>query len=151
MNIPTQAHSGPRQVYEVTIRATPDQIWQAITTPEFTARYFHGARITVTRERYVSVGTDDSLWGDAAVLEYDPPRRLVHGWDSKYDAELAAEPTSRVTWEIEPTGDGVTRLTVIHDQLEDSPRTAASVSGAGWMGVLHGLKALLEDGESEQA
>ena len=28
------------QVYQVFIRATPEQIWEAITTPEFTARYF---------------------------------------------------------------------------------------------------------------
>jgi uncharacterized protein YndB with AHSA1/START domain len=133
------------QVYRVTINATPERIWEAITTPEFTARYFHGARITVTPDRYLSIGTDESIWGDAAVLEFDPPRRLVHGWDSRYSAELAEEPTSRVAWEIIPRGDDMTELTVTHDQLERSPKTAASVSGPGWMGVLNGLKALLED------
>jgi uncharacterized protein YndB with AHSA1/START domain len=35
------------QVYEVSIKATPEQIWEAITQPDWTARYFHGARITV--------------------------------------------------------------------------------------------------------
>lgn len=140
----TPIHTDTRQVYRVTINATPEQIWEAITTPEFTARYFHGARITVTPERYVSIGTDDSIWGDSAVLEFDPPRRLVHGWDSMYDAELAREPTSRVTWEIAPRADGACDLTVTHDELEHSPKTAASVSGPGWMGVLTGLKALLE-------
>ncbi len=137
------------QVYRVTIRATPEQIWEAITTPEFTARYFHGARITVTPERYLSIGTDDSVWGDAAVLEFDPPRRLVHGWDSRYNAELAEEPTSRVTWEIAARSDDETELTVTHDQLEQSPKTAASVSGPGWTGVLTGLKALLEGSGSD--
>lgn len=146
MNTPTEARPWATQVYEVTIRATPEQIWEAITTPEFTARYFHGARITVTPDRYLSIGTDDSIWGDAAVLEFDPPRRLVHGWDSKYDPELAAEPTSRVTWEIAAEPGGLTRLTVVHDQLDESPRTAQSVSGEGWMGVLNGLRAALEDG-----
>ena len=38
-------------------------------------------------------------------------------------------------------------LTVTHDQLEHSPKTAASVSGPGWMFVLSGLKTLLETGE----
>jgi hypothetical protein len=38
-------------------------------------------------------------------------------------------------------------LTVVHDQLEASPKTAASVSGAGWMMVLSGLKTLLETGK----
>lgn len=35
------------------------------------------------------------------VLESDPPRRLVHTWRSLYDDDMAAEPESRVTWEIE--------------------------------------------------
>ena len=34
----------------------------------------------------------------------------------------------------------MTELTVTHDQLDHSPKTAASVSGPGWMGVLNGLK-----------
>jgi hypothetical protein len=54
---------------------------------------------------------------------------------------------SRVTWEIEPQDGGVSKLTLVHDQLENSPKTAASVSGAGWMFVLSGLKTLLETGE----
>jgi len=87
-----------------------------------------------------------SMWGDDMVLEADRPRRLVHSWRSLYREDLAAEPPSRVTWEIEPQPGGMTKLTVIHDQLEESPKTAASVSG-GWMLVLSGLKTLLETGE----
>ena len=74
-------------------------------------------------------GPDGADWGDGPVLEFDPPRRLVHEWRSAYDPELAKEPPSRVTWEIEDTGDGSCRLTVVHDRLDDSPRTARSVSG----------------------
>jgi len=135
------------QVYQVFIKSTPEQIWEAITTPDFTRRYFHGARITVTPESYRSLGPDDSVWGDAQVLEFDPPRRLAHGWDSLYSAELAAEPTSRVTWEIEPQEGGYCLLTVTHDELENSPKTAQSVSGTGWIMVLSGLKTLLETGQ----
>jgi uncharacterized protein YndB with AHSA1/START domain len=76
------------------------------------------------------------------------PERLVHGWRSLYDEELALEPQSRVTWEIEPAGDGVTKLTVVHDQLEHSPKTAASV--AGWTQILGGLKTLLESDERSE-
>ena len=69
------------------------------------------------------------------MLESDPPRKLVHGWVSAYDPELAAEEPSRVTWEIEPQDGGITKLTVVHDQLEGAPKTAESVAG-GWMYVL---------------
>ena len=131
------------QVYQVFIRATPEQIWDAITTPEFTARYFHGARITVTPDHYESRSPDGAMWGDAETYEWDPPRRLSHGWRSMYDEEMAQEEESRVTWEIEPQGNGTTLLTVVHDRLEGAPKTATSVSGRGWMGVLSALKTLL--------
>jgi len=71
----------------------------------------------------------------------------VHGWRSLYHPELAEEPESRVTWEIEPQDGGVCKLTVVHDELEGAPKTARSVSGVGWMHVLSGLKTLLETGE----
>jgi len=134
------------QVYSVFIRATPEQIWDAITKPEFTERYFHGARVEVRDGRRFSRLGDDLAW-DEPVLEEDPPRRLVHGWTSYYDPEMAAEESSRVTWEIEPQEDGTTLLTVVHDQLENSPKTAESVSGVGWMYVLSGLKTWLETGK----
>jgi uncharacterized protein YndB with AHSA1/START domain len=137
------------QVYRLFIRATPEAIWEAITRPEFTAKYFYGARIEVTRDRrrtYSPDGGDD--WGEGAVLEYDPPRRLVHEWRSRWNPELAAEEPSRVTWEIEQQEEGgVALLTVTHDRLEGAPKTAASVAGPGWMMVLSGLKTLLETGE----
>jgi uncharacterized protein YndB with AHSA1/START domain len=136
------------QVYQVFIKATPEQIWEAITKPEFTQRYFHSAQIEVTPERYLSHGPNGEVWGDAQVAEFDPPRRLVHGWRSLYDPELAKEDESRVTWEIEAQDDGVSLLTVVHDQLEGAPKTAAGVAGVGWMHVLSGLKTVLETGEA---
>jgi uncharacterized protein YndB with AHSA1/START domain len=132
------------QVYSVFIRATPDQVWDAITKPEFTQQYFYGVRIEVRDGRRFSV-LGDTDW-DEEVLEADPPRRLVHQWVSYYDPELAAEEPSRVTWEIEPQDGGVTKLTVVHDALEGAPKTAESVAG-GWMFVLSGLKTLLETGK----
>lgn len=135
------------QVYRIVIKATPQQIWDAITLPEFSRRYFHGAAITVTPERMTSFGPDGSSWGDSQVLEWDPPRRLAYGWQSAYDDEAGREPESRVTWEIESRDDGLCLLTVIHDRLENSPLTREGVSGAGWAGVLSALKTLLETGE----
>jgi uncharacterized protein YndB with AHSA1/START domain len=135
------------QVYQVFIKATPEQIWDAITKPEFTRRYFHNAAITVTPKRRETRGPNGEVWGDTDVIEYDPPRKLVHGWCSLYDQELAEEEESRVSWEIEPGDDGVSLLTVVHDRLEGAPKTASKVAGVGWMGVLSSLKSFLETGE----
>ena len=132
------------QVYSVFIRASAEQVWDAITKPEFTQKYFFGARIELRDGRRFSA-LGDTAW-DEEVLEAEPPRRLVHRWISAYDPELAAEAPSRVTWEIEPQEGGVTKLTVVHDRLEAAPKTAASVAG-GWSYVLSGLKTLLETGE----
>jgi uncharacterized protein YndB with AHSA1/START domain len=141
------------QVYSVFIRATPEQVWDAITKPEFTTRYFHGTRIESTFEPgapYLSLaGDSDETLVDGEVLESDPPRMLKHTWRALYDPETASEPFSRVTWEIEPQEGGVTKLTVVHDQLEAAPKTAESVTG-GWSYVLSGLKTLLETGEPLQ-
>ena len=134
------------QVFTIFIRATPEQIWDAITRPEFTVRYFHRSRITITPERRASLAPDGSVRGDTAVEVFDPRRRLVHGWRSLYDPAMAGEAPSRVTWEIEPAGPRVCRLTLTHDQLDGAPLTAASVSGAGWMFVLSGLKSVVETG-----
>ena len=134
------------QVYRVYIKATPQAIWDAITKPEFTQRYFYGARIENSSERHRALGPDGSVWGDSPTFEYDPPRKLVHGWSSLYDPDLADEEESRVSWEIEPQDGGYCKLTVTHDRLEGAPKTAASVSG-GWMMILSGLKTLIETGE----
>jgi uncharacterized protein YndB with AHSA1/START domain len=141
----TQAPSA--QVYPVFIRATPEQIWEAITNPDLTQRYFYGIRIEVADGMRRVSGPDKTPWGTDPVIECDPPHRLVHAWSSSYNPELADEPESRVTWEIEAVGDHYSRLTLTHDQLERSPKTAAEVEGVGWMMVLSGPKTLLETGQ----
>ena len=134
------------QVYQVFIKASPEVIWDAITKPEFTSKYFHGVTIDTSPEERRSYSGSE-LKSVQEVLEFEPPRRLVHSWISYYDSEMAAEEPSRVSWEIEPQEGDYSLLTVVHDQLEGAPKTAASVSGAGWMMVLSGLKTLLETGE----
>ena len=133
------------QVYSIFIKASPEQIWDAITKPEFTQKYMYGIPVTVTRQRF-----DGGQAVQGGVLEYEPPHRLVHAWQALYDPEMAEEDESRVTWELEPHDGGVTLLTVVHDQLEGAPKTAESVSGPGWMMVLSGLKTLVETGKPLQ-
>ncbi len=139
------------QVYELYIRASPEQVWDAITTSEFRRKYFFGTSVESTFEAGAPMRTispdGSEVWGDNTVLESDPPHRLVHTWRSLYDAELAQEEDSRVTWQIDPADGGLSKLTLIHDRLEGAPKTAAHVSG-GWMWILSNMKTLLETGEA---
>ena len=138
------------QVYQLYIKATPEQVWEAITSNEFRTKYFHGSSVESTFEKGATIrawSPDHSeLWNDNEVLESDPPRRLVHTWRSMYDPAMAAEDDSRVTWEVTSQDGGISKLTLTHDQLERAPKTAQSVSG-GWMLILCGLKTVVETGE----
>jgi uncharacterized protein YndB with AHSA1/START domain len=137
------------QVYSIFIRASAEQVWDAITKPEFTQKYFYGSRIESSFEQgepYEGFSGDRAeKLVDGEVLEASPPSKLVTTWRALYDLETAKEPHSRVSWEIEPAGEGIVRLTVVHDGLEAAPKTAENVAG-GWSFVLSGLKTVLETG-----
>lgn len=138
------------QVYQLYIKASQEKVWDAITNPETIAKFFHGARVESTYhvgDKIRSLSPDGSqIWGDNTVLECDPPRRLVHTWRSLYDPGTADEPESRVTWEVEAQPGGFSKLTLVHDRLDRSPKTALSVRG--WSYILSNLKTLVETGSS---
>ena len=163
MTAATEPTLDTTQVYRVYIRATPEAIWDAITAPEWTARYGYGAGAEYelrpggrfqarASEEFRATGAPEIVV-DGEVIEADPPRRLVQTWRMLMDPEMAAEGFTRLTYEIEPTQYG-TRLTVTHD-LESAPKLAAMVAGAhedegaggGWAWVLSDLKSLLETGK----
>jgi uncharacterized protein YndB with AHSA1/START domain len=134
--------------YEVYIRATPEQVFAAITDPAFTRQYFHGTsfdRPPVQGETYRTSLADGSPAVDGTIEVLEPPHRLVLTWHTLYDAELAAEPVSRVEWHVEPAGEGLTRVRLVHGDLALSPKTWASVE-RGWVWILDGMKTLLETG-----
>jgi uncharacterized protein YndB with AHSA1/START domain len=136
-------------VYQLFIRATAEQVWQAITDPEFTRQYFHGTSFTSTLQvgapmRYVHDQLDAA---DGVIEVCEPPNRLVYTWRTLHDAAASEEPPSRVEWRVDPAGEGLTRLRVQHGDLARSPRTWGLVAD-GWVWILDGLKTLLETGAS---
>ena len=140
--------AAPRHVFRIHIRATPEEVWQAITDPGFTHQYFHHTAFESTLApgspmRYVSTDGSDAVVGK--IEEADPPHRLVMTWRALYDAAMADEPPSRVEWHLVDGGEGVTQVTTIHRDLALSPVTSASV-GAGWGWILDSMKSLLETG-----
>jgi DNA-binding transcriptional ArsR family regulator len=135
------------KVFEIYIRTSPDRLWQAITDPQLRARYQFGARVESTwapgSGYQVTHPRAPRPLVDGDNLEVDPPQRLVQSYRAVWDDDIAAEATSRVTWEIEQVGDSC-RLTVTHDQLADN--ADPHVYG-GWPMILSGLKTWLETGE----
>lgn len=143
--------AAPKHVYETFVRATPDEVWAAITRPEFTERYFHRTRFEAdlvpgSPYRYVFAGGEPAV--DGVIEEVEEGRRLVITWHVLYDAAMAEEPPGRVEWLLRPANDEatVTRVTLRHYDLGMSPLTSNGVA-IGWVGVLDNMKTLLETGE----
>ena len=138
-------------VFEIYIRTTPEQLWQALTDGDRTRHYYYRSVVSSTWE--VGAPCDYHIEGALAltgkVLEIEPPRRLVTTFDARWDEEVEKDAPSRIVWEIEPQGD-VCRLRVLHDGYEDGTATSASVQG-GMSWILSGLKTLLETGEEMAA
>ncbi|HEX6151508.1 SRPBCC domain-containing protein [Nocardioides sp.] len=142
-------------VYQIHINADADQVWAAITQSEWKKRYFHGtsyAEGPTPGARYRTVKADGGDAVDGVIEEMTPPApgtpgRFVQTWHVLYDAELAAEPPSRVEWTIEQVGDRLTRVRLVHGGLAFSPLTWANVKD-GWVWVLDALKTVLETGKT---
>jgi uncharacterized protein YndB with AHSA1/START domain len=160
------------KIFRVWIRSTPEKIWAAITDPQWTVRYGYAAPVDYDLKpggAYSSAATDDmkayakqggfelpEVIVDGEVIKSEPPNLLVQTWRMLMDPTTAAEPFSKLTYEIEEltTQPGVCKLTVTHE-LPGSPATATMVAGTdeveaggGWAWVLSDLKSLLETGKS---
>ena len=152
------------QVYRTYIRASAEAIWEAITTPEWTAKYGYamlvdyelktgGAFRVYANEGMKAMGCPDVI-SDGEVIEADPPHKLIQTWRMTMTPEMAAEAFTQVTFDIAPVRGGVTRLTVTHD-VTGAPMWAAVLrgdheaggAGGGWNEILSGLKTILETGE----
>ena len=137
-----------QKVFEIFIRTTPQRLWDAITDPATRARFQFGAGVesdwTAGSPYLVTHPGRPGGLIEGENLEVDPPRRLVQSFHAIWDDDIAAQPTSRVTWQIEPIGDTTCRLLVTHDQLAED--ADPHVYG-GWPMILSGLKTWLETGE----
>jgi uncharacterized protein YndB with AHSA1/START domain/DNA-binding transcriptional ArsR family regulator len=156
----------PSFVYTTYIQTTPERLWQALTDPAFTERYWG-----LAFESDWSTGSTVILhqWGvtiadpEQVILESEPCRRLSYTWHTftpewrevvrdrvgfseDFLERVAAEPRSKVTFEIEDLGDLV-KLTVVHDDFEPGSAVLDTIS-QGWPHILANLKTLLETGET---
>ena len=143
----TDLESTMEKVFEIYIKTTPETLWHAITDPAARRNYHFGNEVHsdwTTGSRYeMSNPGGPFVLATGENLEVDPPRKLVQSFDAVWGDEVKAEPTSRVTWEIEQVADSC-RLTVTHDQLRDG---ACEELYGGWPMILSGLKTWLETGE----
>jgi uncharacterized protein YndB with AHSA1/START domain len=138
-----------RHVYQVYIRTSPERLWQAITDPAQTVRYYYGTAVHSDWQPGSPLEyhyPDGTVAARGTVLEVDPPRRLAMDFDALWDDRIRDEPPVRMTWEIVPAGE-TCRLTVTTDDIVPGSATQESFEG-GVVFIVSGLKSLLETGEA---
>ena len=139
----------PVHVEQIFINATPEQVWEAITDPDYTSQFFYNGRVKSDFTNGASLTyidqRDGSLQIEGIVVEADRPRRLV--LDEKYvwAPDVAADPVHREVWEIEPIGK-MCKLTVSFYEVALDCATMKSIVG-GLPFIVSGLKTLLETGK----
>ena len=135
-------------VYSVYIKATPDRVWQAITDGNETVRYYFGTRVAsdwASGSPLTYAYPDGSIAADGVVLEIDPGKRVVMAFHPRWDPEIDAEGPIRMTWEVEATDDGGSKLTVT-SALKPGSKSAEAFAG-GIVFIVSGLKTFVETGE----
>jgi uncharacterized protein YndB with AHSA1/START domain/DNA-binding transcriptional ArsR family regulator len=139
----------PDHVDSVLIRATPDRIWRAITDGAETARYYYGTRVEsswAVGDRVAYSYPDGSIAADGEVVEVVPGRRVVMTFHARWSPEIDAEGPVRMTWEVEPAGEGVSKLTVVTSGALEGGVVQREFAG-GIEYIVSGLKTWLETGE----
>jgi uncharacterized protein YndB with AHSA1/START domain len=156
--------AGVIHIHEIYIKAPAAAIWEAITSPEWSARYGYrgiydydlrrGGKFRVKANAgMLKYGLPETII-DGEVLECSPPNKLVQTYRFLFDEQQPQEGFSKITFEIEDTGQGFCRLTVTHDVTEQPTMAAATASkfdrqgGGGWNWILSDLKSLLETGKT---
>jgi uncharacterized protein YndB with AHSA1/START domain len=140
----------PAIVYTIYIASTPEKVWQALTSAEFSRQYFSGFAIEADLKvggAFIARAPDGSVHIDGEVIECDPPKRLTVTWNVNWPELVEKLGPTLVTYEIEPAGETV-KLTML--QSHDRPISEDILSGGrqGWPAILSSLKSLLETGSA---
>ena len=140
----------PAIVYTIYIAATPEQVWKALTTAEFSRNYFSGFAIEADLKvggAFIARAPDGSEHITGEVIECDPPKKLTVTWNVNWPGLVEKLGPTLVTYEIEEAGD-VVKLTMLQSHDRDISDDILSGGRTGWPAILSSLKSLLETGHA---
>ena len=138
----------PLTVYTIYIASTPEKVWEALTSAEFSRRYFFGNAVDVDLRiggAYIMRTPDGALHISGEVMECVPNRKLSVTFNVNWPELVEQLGATLVTYEIEQAGEAI-RLTMT--ESHDRPLDDDILSGGrqGWPAILSSLKSLLETG-----
>jgi uncharacterized protein YndB with AHSA1/START domain len=134
-----------------TIRATPERLFEAWTTPEHLRQWWGPAGVTCTQaEVDLRVGgtyrianqlpDGKVIWISGEFESITPPTELIYSW--QVDPAPPGGGIQRVTVRFEPKGERVTEVIIVHER-NTTPEIRRSHQ-QGWIGCLDGLGEYLE-------
>ena len=98
----------PATVYTIYIASTPEKVWQALTTAEFSRQYFFGFAVEMEMRvggSFIVRAPDGSTHIDGEVLACDPPFRLSVTWNVNWPGLVEKLGQTIVSYEIAEMGD----------------------------------------------
>lgn len=139
----------PAIVYTIYIASTPEKVWQALTSAEFSRKYFFGNSVEVDLRvggAFIVRTPDGALHISGEVIECDPLRKLTVTFNVNWPELIEKLGPTLVTYEIEPAGEAV-RLTLTQSQDRVLGDDILSGGRQGWPAILSSLKSVLETGK----
>src|SRR5260370_23568960 len=133
----------PEFVYVTYIQTTPEKLWEALTSSEFSKRYWFGTELKTDWKigspfALVMNGTTRDV---GEVLEFDRPRRLSYTFRPVLDDEMRNEGPTKDVFHLEPHGNLV-KLTLTHEGFAAGSKLLDGIS-KGCPAILAGLNSLL--------
>jgi uncharacterized protein YndB with AHSA1/START domain len=139
----------PAIVYTIYIASTPEKVWQALTSAEFSRKYFFGNSVEVDLRvggAFIVRTPDGALHISGEVIECDPPKKLSVTFNVNWPELIEKLGPTLVTYEIEQSGESV-KLTLIQSQDRMLSDDILSGGRSGWPAILSSLKSVLETGK----
>jgi uncharacterized protein YndB with AHSA1/START domain len=143
------ANYKPKTIYVTYIASTPAKVWQALTDPAFTRKYFFGFAVEVEPKiggAFRLLAPDGRVHVRGEVVDWSPPRRFASTWRVEGMKGIGELPECLVSYEIEPSGEAV-KLTMMESHSWDVPDAILEGGQIGWPKILSSLKSVLETGK----
>lgn len=137
------------QKIQLAIKATPEEVWSALTSPTVSPAYYFGfeAHYDLNAGAEYSYVSEGRQVITGRLIDVVEERRLSMTFLGTWAPDVAELPASTVTYELGEAAmgvQGVTTVTLTHEGLPDT-ESARNVE-KGWVLILSGLKTLLETG-----
>lgn len=137
----------PVHIYKTYIRASVGEVWDAITNPDLTEKYFYGTRVQsewTPGSEMTYVYPDGTLASTGHIISIDPPKRLEFTFHAQWDEALEAEGPCREVWTLTDLHEMVELAIELFDMTAESRRYEDFTNGLPY--ITAGLKSLLETG-----